>query len=183
MSKYLIAIRYGLIWGVATILFYLTLYLVTGKLETGVFLGFLVFAAGLGIMYFIGISRRNELGGYINWKEAMTHIWVGAMISVILSTLFTIILYNFIDPSLIEQLKELQIKTLESFRNNLGDKATDEQIDKIQNSNPFGFLNSLLLIAGGIVVQFLFSCIIALAVKKEDPNIPNSSNSSIKDHF
>lgn len=183
MSKYSIAIRIGLFWGTASILFSLSQYLITGTLNSGVLMGVFVFALGIAVMYLIGIKRREELGGFISWKEAMTHIWVGALISTVLSTLFIILLYNFIAPELIEQTKEMQIEMIEKFRSTMGDTAADEQIEKLENTNPFNFTNSLLILGGGILMQFLLSCLVALTVKIEDPNENFNKYSQMKDQF
>lgn len=170
MNKFSAAIKFGSIWGVASIIFNLSIYIFTGKIESHPVVSFLIFAAGIAVMYFIGVARRTEAGGYIEWKEAMTHIWVGAMISSVLTIIFTFIMYNYIAPELIDQIKELQIEMLEKFRSTIGDAKTDAEIEKLESSNPFSLLNTLLMIGGSILIQFLVSCLVALAVKKKNPN-------------
>ncbi|MEO6190868.1 MAG: DUF4199 domain-containing protein [Saprospiraceae bacterium] len=183
MKKYSIAIKFGLIWGIASIIYNLSMYLINGKLDSNWFVGMLIFAAGISVMYFIGIKRREEIGGFISWKEAMTHIWVGALISTVLSTLFTVILYNFIAPELLEQMKEMQIEMIEKLSGTIGQSAADAQIEKIQQTNPFGLVNSTLILAGGILVQFVLSCLVALAIKNVDTNEFLNNKSEISDRF
>ncbi|MEP7195099.1 MAG: DUF4199 domain-containing protein [Saprospiraceae bacterium] len=183
MQKYSVAIRFGLVWGISSIIYTLIQYLITENVQSGILSGILVFLAGIGIMYYIGIKRREEIGGFISWKEAMTHIWVGGIISSVLTTFFMLILYNFIAPDLIEQTKEMQIELIEKFRGSMGDTAADAQIEKLESSNPFSFVNSLLILGGGILIQFLLACVVALAVKNEDPNSNFSKYNQMKDQF
>ncbi|HMW38144.1 MAG: DUF4199 domain-containing protein [Saprospiraceae bacterium] len=183
MNNYTTARNYGLLWGTISILIYLTIYLVTGAMDTGAFLGFIIFAGGIAVMYFIGLARRNELGGYLEWKEAMVHIWIGALIATAMTTLFLVLMYNYIDPSLLEHVKEVQIKTLEEFRGRLGDAETEKQIERIQDSNPFGPGNSALIMAGGALLQFLISCLVALVVRKDNPNSLASGQQKFSDRF
>ncbi|MCC6816115.1 MAG: DUF4199 domain-containing protein [Saprospiraceae bacterium] len=182
MNNFSQTIRIGILWGIGSMLFSLIQYLITGSLETGVLLGILIFLLGIGIMYYIGIKRREMNGNYIAWKEAMTHMWVGAMINVFITTIYIFIFYNFIDPDLKNKITEAQIQMIENFRGSMGDQAANQQIEKLENTDPFSVSNTLIILGGGILLQFVISCVVALVVKKDDPNTSNSFQ-SLKDNF
>lgn len=183
MNNFSIAIRIGLLWGIGSILFSLIQYLITGAQNTSILLSILVFLAGIAITYYIGIKRREQIGGFISWKEAMTHMWVGGILSVLLSTIFIFILYNYIDPDLKQKLIETQVEYIEKFRGTMGDSAADLQIEKLENSDPFDFKNVLLILGGGLLIQFIISCLVALAVKRENPSNQAGTMKEIIDNF
>ncbi|NOT36857.1 MAG: DUF4199 domain-containing protein [Saprospiraceae bacterium] len=183
MNNFSGAIRIGLIWGMGSIIFSLTQYLITGNQNTGLLLGIIIFLVGIAVMYLIGIQRRKQLNDYISWKEAMTHIWVGAIINTIIYTLFIFILNNYIDPDLKQKTIEAQIKMIEEYRGSMGDAVADAQIEKIENNDPFSFTNVLLILGGGVLVQFLFSCLVALVVKRDDPQKSGQGMKEIMDNL
>ncbi len=183
MNHFSIAIRIGLIWGIGSIIYSLCQYLITGNQETGIILGLLVLIAGFAVLYLIGIKRRNQLGGYIRWKEAMTHMWVGGIINSILYTMFIFILNTYIDPELKQKTIETQIEYIEKFRGSMGDAVADQQIEKLENSDPFSPLNMIMIFAGGLLIQFVFSSLVALIVKRDNPNENQGYNKKLTDNF
>lgn len=183
MNHFSIAIRIGLLWGLGSVIYSLTQYLITGNQDTGIILGILIFAVGLFVLYLIGIKRRDQLGGFISWKEAMTHMWVGGIINSFIYTLFIFVLNTYIDPDLKQKVIETQIEYIEKFRGSMGDAVADQQIEKLENNDPFSPLNMLMIFAGGLLVQFVLSCLVALIVKREDPGQSQESYKKLSDNF
>lgn len=167
MNQHKMAIRYGLIWAAIAIVTTLLLYLL-GMMEN-VAANILLFVFGIYMMYRSGSDRRNSLGGYISWKEALTPTWLTAVIASFISTIFTWILFAFIDPSLQEKQKEQAIKMTEKMRSFIGDAETEKQLEELDGKN-FGSISIYLqyfLIA--ILVYFLIASIIALIIRRKRP--------------
>lgn len=170
MEKHTIAIRYGLIWSAVYVVLILVLYLFDHNMIQNFGVGIVLFLIGIVFMYFSGLDTRKKLGGFISWKEALIPCWVSSIVYGIISVLFMAVLYNYIDPELAEQQKEAQIKLIENFRANMGDIEADKAIERIQEQNPFGFGNLMIILASSFLIYFIISSIIALVLKKEDPN-------------
>lgn len=160
------AIRNGLIWGGISIATILVLYLF-GMIEN-VAGNILLFLFGLYMMYQSGIAKRNDLGGYISWKQSLTPIWLTSIISSLLSIPFTWIMYKFIDPGLQEKQKEEAVKMIERMRGWIGDAATEAELEKLETQDFASPGQYVLVYFGAIFFYFLISCIIALIVKRKD---------------
>lgn len=115
------AIRFGTYLGLVTILLTLLIYFVNPTLFGSMWYGFLSLIISLVLVIFFTKSMRAEQGGYWNFKEAFTGVFVMFAASAILGTFFNFILYTFIDPDLPNIIKESVISNtqsmLEIFRN------------------------------------------------------------------
>ncbi len=168
MNNYSSAIKIGLIWAGISIATTLLLYLL-GMMEN-VMAAILVFCFGLYMMYKAGAEKRTEMGGYIRWKQALTPIWLSAIVSSFFTSIFSWVLVRFIDPGLQEKQREQAIKMIESMRSWMGDAAAEEQLSQIETQNFANFGNYLLMIFWAMILYFLVACILAAIVKKENPN-------------
>ena len=65
----------------------------------------LVFIASLAIISMADLRYRDEMGGFIKWKSAMTSMFVCGMIIFITQTLFLLLFNEFIDSSTFESEK------------------------------------------------------------------------------
>ena len=89
----------------------------------------------IGMLFYCGIKRRNELGGYIELKDAFQTIFVAILIAELIYTIFNFIYLKFIDPGYFDKMKtametffEKTIKD-ESKRDDALDKF-NERFDK-----------------------------------------------------
>lgn len=169
MNNLSVPVRYGLIVGIVSIVVSLIGYLL-GITVTSMIYGLLAFAITILIIYLCGVAARTESGGYISWKSALKAMWVCGMIGFLISTVYQVVFMEFIDPSVKEQQKEMQIKAIEQWRGSMGDEAADAKIEEIQSTEFFGIKNISLMMAGSIIVTFIISAILALVLKKENPN-------------
>ena len=56
------------------------------------------------------MKTKKELKGIFPFKEAFTTYFISAVIGILISMVFNIILFNFIDPAAKDTIKELTIK-------------------------------------------------------------------------
>ncbi len=165
MDQHKTAIRNGLIWGGISITTTLLLYLL-GMMEN-VAAGILLFLLGIYIMYRSGTDKRTELGGYISWKEALTPTWLTAVIASLITSVFTWILFRFIDPSLQEKQKEQAIKMIEKMRSWMGDAETEKQLEELENKDFASFTVYIQYFIIAILLYFVIACILSLILKRK----------------
>src|SRR5438046_494282 len=96
-------IRNGATFGVIIGLIYcVSLFLRYNMISSGVIviglITFLFYAVVIGMLFFCGIKRRNELGGFIELKDAFQTIFVAILIAELIYTIFNLIYLKFIDP-------------------------------------------------------------------------------------
>lgn len=167
-------VKYGLIAGGLGILFSLILY----YLDNTIYLKFNSFPLYIIQIYFMVyvvsfIKKQNE--GFITFNDAFKPAWLTYILSSTIIALFTYVLMNFIDPSLIEQLKELQVEAFEAAAKLL--KYTEEQkeelLGQLENANPYDLKSIASLPFSFLFPGAIIAAIIAL-IKRQNPiQLPN----------
>jgi flagellar biosynthesis/type III secretory pathway M-ring protein FliF/YscJ len=165
MDQYKAAIRYGLIWGAISITTTLLLYLL-GMMDN-IAAGILLFVFGIYMMYRTGAEKRDELGGFISWKEALSPTWLVAVISTFLTTIFNWVLFNLIDPSLQQKQREQAIQMTEKMRSWIGDAETEKQLEELEKKDFASIQNFIMYFFIGILLYFVIAAIISAILKRK----------------
>ncbi|MEI8204357.1 MAG: DUF4199 domain-containing protein [Bacteroidota bacterium] len=136
----------------------------------GQYLTYIILLAGiiLGTISY----RNNQLGGYITYGKAFNS---GLLISVFTSIIlgfFAYLLFKFIDPEIMNKIKEMGIENMTASN----PQMTDEQIEMATSFYTPGWM-AFFAIIGNILVGLILSLIAAIFIKKVD----NSFESNFKD--
>src|ERR1043165_6375526 len=87
--------------------------------------GYIVIFIITVILYgIVGGQQRKAMGGYISFKDAFQAIFVAILISVSLTTIYSIIYVKLIDPGMMDKIKETTLAFMESM------KVPQDKIDK-----------------------------------------------------
>ncbi len=118
-----------------------------------------------GIIMAIKHHKENELGGYITMGRSVGMGTLTALVVAIISAVYVIIFFNFVDPGALELIKE-------SAMDQAMEKGTsDEQMEQMEGMMSF-FTSPIFM---SIVVIFMFTIVgvvtslITGAVLKKDP--------------
>jgi hypothetical protein len=153
-------ITYGVITGLVSVLITTLIYTIDLNLFTSMWVGFgiILFYIIIGIV--IVSKTKKDLKGVITFKEAFTTYFISALIGIIISVAFNIILFNFIDPAAKETIKELVIKSTVGMMEKFGTptEAKNEAIKKLQESDQF----SIIELLKGSIFSILFSAVFGL---------------------
>ena len=172
-----VGVTYGLICGLASIIFGLILYMGGVKMFVNpiAYLGFVIpiVIATLG-----GLKQKKNNGGYIEFSEALKTVFLIFVIGSVISTAFNYILLNFIDIPFREALAQETAEKTAQFMQKFG--ASQDQIDKatedILKGNSYTIGKQLLGVAFFCIVWFIVSLIIAAIIKKKKPEFPAAIN-------
>ena len=171
-------IRNGLTFGVIIGLIYcVSLFLRYNMLSSGVIMigliALLFYFGVIGMLFFCGIKRRNELGGYIDLKNAFQTIFVAILVAELIYTIFNFIYLKFVDPGYFDKMKT----TMEAFleRTVKDDEKREEALDKFRER--FDKQKTWSLTIKGILLGYLmwvaitgvFGFIAALIIRKNKP--------------
>ena len=166
-------VKGGLIVGGVSIIITMVVYLVDIGLMVKWWYGLLTLTISMGLLIFLGINYRNLIGGFISYKNALKFSFLVFLISYVMGIVFQILLYNIIDPSLPEVIKQLTIETTVEMMESFGTppEAIDAAIvgieEGIDNSTtPVGILKSS---PWGILFIFIFAAIGSLFIKENQP--------------
>jgi hypothetical protein len=114
-------------------------------------------------------KTKKELKGIFSFKEAFTTYFISAVIGILISVCFNILLFNVIDPSVKDTLNEITIKytveTMEKF--GAPSSAVNEAVKKMQESNPYSTFELIKGSAFSIAGSALFGLLLALIFKSK----------------
>ena len=166
------AINFGVISGAIGILITTLMYLVDLKLFVNMWIGFGMLAIWIIIGCILLSKAKKENNGVMTFKDGFTTYFLSAVIGILISTTFNIILFNFVDPAakdtLTEHLMEMQVGMLEKF------DATQEQINeaiaKIKESSQFSIQGQLTGIVWSMLGAAIFGLILAAIFKSKSPS-------------
>jgi len=166
------SINNGLFLGVAMVISSYVLYLANPKM-------FFSAKSIVLLMIFIivlikaGRDARTENGGFISFKEVFINMFVTGAIGTLLCTSFELVLFNFIDPGLIDIQKEIALEAAEKVTEMLGglseeyEVAFEQEIEKIEESNPASMAATIKNYFARLIAPVaLLSAIIGLVIKR-----------------
>lgn len=165
------SMNYGLVLAVFLIVMTSVIYAIDLNLFTSSWIGITTIV----IITLFGIIATNKykktIGGYITFKEAFTSFFITVVLGFFISTLFSIILFNYIDPEAKAVITENIIKSTVEMMEKFGAKASDvnkiaEEMQKTDSFGAFGQLKGFLF---NTILYSIIGLIAALIIKKERP--------------
>ena len=159
------AMVYGLYIGIFFMLFSVILY-VTGQTnnKTLGYISFPLYAVAIALVQLH--YRNNELNGSISYGQAISFAVAAMFFSGIITALYTLILYSFIDPSLVEQMKTLQEEAL--LQRGMSEDQIEAAMSMSSKMMTPGWM-SIMGLFGSVLMGAIISLITSIFVKKQ-PN-------------
>ncbi|KAB1159323.1 DUF4199 domain-containing protein [Tenacibaculum aiptasiae] len=160
-----IILNYGLYLGIAGVFIHLIFY-ATGNLISLGWLSGIIGIVAMIVLIALGIKKfKADNGGFLTFGQALK-VGVGiAVISGIISSIYTLVFTNMIDPSIQEQALELQRQAwIDSGLNEDQIEASEAMTKKMQSpiiAVPFAIIFSAFL-------GFVFSAICGAIMKKTE---------------
>lgn len=161
----------GLYLGLTLILLTTVMYAIDINLFTSTWIGMVNLLIITGFCIFAALKNKKANGGFISFKEAFTSFVVTFVVGFLLSTIYTIILLNYIDPEAKAILTENIIKTTIAMMEKFGGKTADmnKVIEEMQKTDSFGVAGQLKGFAFSVIIYSIIGLITALVVKRERP--------------
>lgn len=162
-------ITFGIATGIFSSLITATIYAIDLNLFTSWWVGVLIMTTYLVIGIVLLSKTKKELNGIFPFKEAFTTYFIAAVIGILISTCFNILLFNFIDPAAKDTLKELTIKYTISMMQKFGTPASaiNEAIAKLKENDPYSIVELLKGSVFSIVFSSIFGLIMAAFFKSK----------------
>jgi len=167
-----LATNWGLYLGGAlsllTVLGYVNLDLFT-KWWFGI--GMLILIIIFGIIS--AMKSRGLLNGFISFKEAFTSYFITIALGLVISTIVSILIFNFIDPDAAITLKEKILDSTVQMMQNFGapEDAIAQTVEKMEaDESMFAIGKVLQSLAFQLIGYSVVGLIVALVVKKNNPD-------------
>lgn len=163
-----IIIKYGLITGLAGVVILLLGYIMGVAILAKWWFGIIILVVTVVLLVISGREYKNQIGGYISYMDAWITIFGVYVVTAVISTMFSLLLYNVIDTGLEELMREQLIENSITMMEKFGapEDSIEESIVRLekQDITPT-FKSSGISLIFGIII----SAIIALFIKKKKP--------------
>ena len=117
-------------------------------------------------------KAKSLLGGFMSFKQAFSAYFITIAFGIIISSLVSIILFGFIDPEAATMLQEIGMEKVRGFMESMG--APESEIDKAMaeaaKEDTMSIGNQVMNIAKGLIFYAVIGLIVALIMKKKDPD-------------
>jgi len=136
----------------------------------------------LGIIIFVVIivfgtlsaSKSKTLnGGFLDFKSAFSSYFITVAVGLVISTLVSVVLFNFIDPDAALVLKEKTIEASVAMMKSFNAPASEisKAVDAMEaQKNQFALGQQLQSTAIFLIIQAIIGLIVAAIVKKNPEN-------------
>lgn len=172
-------IRWGLIGGLVSVVISVLIYIISPSSFASMWLGLVILGLALFFMIWGGVAFRRENNDEITFLQALGAVLIIGVIISLLSTIFSYILFNFIDTDLAELIKQKVMENTTEMMEKFG--ATDEDIEKalekIEEENfQFGLKEYAIRFLQGMGFYAVMGLIVAAFVKRNPENkvLPNA---------
>ena len=168
-SRYTVGLRFGLLTGLlyVVLLFLRYNFFVSNPVSFGLcaIVSYLII---LMMYLFTGIARKKELGGYADFKEIFTSIFIAILIAEAVYVIFNLVYLKFVDPSFWDNFRANTLAYLQ--KKGLTDEQVEQQMKNFKNvdeqTKPLGLLKGY---GFGVIVDCIFGLIFAAILRKTKP--------------
>ena len=160
-------VTFGIVTGIISCLLTSAIYAIDLNLFIKPWIG----AISIIIYLIIGIvllsKTKKEINGDFTFKDAFTTYFISVVVGILISTIFNILLFNFIDPSAKDTLNELTIKYTVSMMQkfNTPASAINETIKGMKENSQFDIDSQLKGYFFNLLISSIFGLIMAAFFK------------------
>jgi hypothetical protein len=164
-------ITYGVISGIVSVLITTILYSIDLSLMIKWWVGILVITISIIISVLLLSKTKKELKGILSFKEAFTTYFICSVIGILISVIFNIILFNYIDPSAKETINELIMTFTKEIMQKMGAPAaeTNKALKELATKDTYSVFEQLKGSIFSIAFSAIFGLILAAIFKTKTP--------------
>ncbi|HAG48846.1 MAG TPA: hypothetical protein DCL07_02715 [Cryomorphaceae bacterium] len=174
-----IAVQFGIVSTVLSILYVLGVYIVDETLFTSKWGGTLVLLVTL-VIFIVGVTQyKKENGGYATFREAFSAFMLPFMMASVLGLAFNLFFYNVVDADLatrngarqVDMMLEMPEEQLQGVKKFMGVTTNDELEEKImkQAMATKSFTGQLKGAGMGIAFFAVIGLVVGAVMKKNRP--------------
>lgn len=174
-------LRYGINLGLIQIMVALLLYLMGVEYMVKWWVGLLNLVVIIGLLVYFGKKWRSSVGGFSDFKSMYMLLLSTHVVSLIIATVFNLLMYNVIDTNLAQNMEEHVIKNTVEMMENFGapEESIEQTIVGLETfAEKFSVLGMLEQLFWSVIVGAILLTIPALILKKKDDSLELEENLS-----
>ena len=167
------SINYGVLLGVFLVLVTVTAYALKIELLVNLWLTLLILPLIITAFGILSTAKaRSILKGFISFKQSFSSYFITVAIGIIISTIVSVILFNFIDPDAAIQIKSIVIEKSTALMERFGapESEINKAIAEMESQDTFALGTQLRSLAQSLLFFTVIGLLVALIMKKKDPN-------------
>ena len=164
-----IALNYGLYLGGFLSLFTVLGYALNLELLVNFWFTLLLLPIIIIIVGIVSTAKsKSILNGFLSFKQAFSSYFITVAVGLMLSTVMTLIIFNFIDPEAAVELKTILVEKSINMMEGFGapPEAIAENVEKIESQDTFGLATQLRSLAQSLIFFTVIGLIVAAIMKK-----------------
>ena len=160
-------ITFGVLIGIVSSLITATIYAIDLNLFSSWWIGITSIIVYLVLGIVLLSKTKKGIKTIFTFKDAFTTYFIAAVIGILISTLFNVLLFNVIDPSAKDKLLEITMKITANMMQKFGTPASviNEAIAKLKETNPYSTIELLKGSIFSIIFSSIFGLILAAFFK------------------
>ena len=165
-----LATSYGVYLGIALLLFTVLVYAIDLSMFTQWYMMFIPFIIIL-VLAIMAVKKAKIFSNHLfTFKDAFGTYFLTVFIGLLISSIFSFVLFSLIDPQAAETVKELTIETQVEMMEGFGvpESEINKAIEKTQNENSFSLKNIAIGFAVQLAVYSVIGLIIALIFREKE---------------
>jgi uncharacterized membrane protein len=166
------SISFGVNLGIILTVLTVLAYAFSLELFTKWWFGILSFLILLVISILSVRAAKKAYPGLFTFKLAFTSYFLTILIGTFISTIASILIFNFIDPEAANTVKELTVDATREMLEKFGtpESEINKAISQMEEDDQFSIVNQLKRYVFSLAFLSLAGLIIALIFKEKDPN-------------
>jgi len=167
------ALNYGLYLGLTLSAFYIIAYVFNIELLVNFWLMLLLLPLTLIVVGVISTAKaKSLLGGFMSYKQAFSAYFITIAVAVVLSTLVSIVIFNFVDPEAAQMLQDIGMEKARAFMESIGtpESEIEKQMALAEGQDQMALGTQAFNVVKGLLFYAVIGLIVALIMRKKDPN-------------
>ncbi len=167
------AINYGLYLGIGLSLFTIISYFMDLNLLVNFWIMLLIIPLCIIIIGVISTAKNKSVSnGYLSFRDTFSSYFITVAIGIMISTVVSILIFNFIDVDAGNEVKNILINSTEERMTKLGASSENiiKNIDKIKNQDTYAIGTQLKSLSQSLIVFAIIGLLVAAALKKNKPD-------------
>jgi len=169
------AIKSGVMTGIISIVLSMLIYIIDPTIFAIWWLMLLLMLIYVGLIIYFGIQHREQEGGFLSFGQAWVYSFTGLVTYGLIATIFSVLLYNIIDPELPEIVTDAVVEKSEAMMLSFGmpEDQLDEALEKtrVDTLERFTVIGALKGFLWGLIIYAILSLISGAIVKKNEPEL------------
>lgn len=163
------AAKIGLFLGLFVIVATTLVYTIDLSLFTASWYGMANMAIVIAFGVTAAIQAKKSQGGFLTFRQTFTSFFIAVLVGLFLSTVFSILLFNIIDPEAKQIITDNVIKMTAGLMEKFGTKPADinEIIKEMKKTDSFGVYGQLKGFLFNIIIYSVIGLVTALIIRRE----------------